>query len=77
MRGGGELGEAWRLGGKDANKPHSWGDLIACAEDLIARGVTTRDKVFILGGSAGGITVGRALTEHPDLFAGADHNRLE
>ena len=70
VRGGGELGDAWRLAGKDANKPHTWRDLIACAEDLIARGYTNRDKLFIFGGSAGGITMGRALTERPDLFAG-------
>ena len=70
MRGGGELGEAWRLGGKDANKHNTWQDLIACGEDLIARGITTKDKLFIMGGSAGGITMGRAMTERPDLFAG-------
>ncbi len=70
VRGGGELGDAWRVAGKDANKVHTWRDLIACAEDLIARGYTTKEKMFIFGGSAGGITVGRALTERPDLFAG-------
>jgi prolyl oligopeptidase len=70
VRGGGELGEQWRLGGKDANKHHTWGDLIACSEYLIARGTTTTPKLFILGGSAGGITMGRSLTERPDLFAG-------
>lgn len=70
VRGGGELGEAWRLAGKDANKHNTWQDLIACDEDLIARGVTSREKLFILGGSAGGIAMGRALTERPDLFAG-------
>jgi prolyl oligopeptidase len=70
VRGGGEKGEAWRLGGKDANKHNTWQDLIACGEDLIARGVTTRAKLFIIGGSAGGITMGRAMTERPDLFAG-------
>jgi len=70
VRGGGELGEAWRLGGKDANKHNTWGDLIACGEYVIARGVTTKDKLFIIGGSAGGITMGRSLTERPDLFAG-------
>ncbi len=70
VRGGGELGEAWRLGGKDANKPNTWRDLIACGEDLIARGITTKEKLFIFGGLAGGITMGRALTERPDLFAG-------
>src|SRR5450631_54105 len=71
VRGGGELGEAWRLGGKDANKHNTWGDLIACGEYLVARGDTSRHRLFIIGGSAGGITVGRAITERPDLFAGA------
>jgi len=70
VRGGGELGEAWRLGGKDANKPNTWKDIISCGEDLIARGVTDKHKLFIIGGSAGGITMGRALTDRPDLFAG-------
>jgi prolyl oligopeptidase len=70
VRGGGELGEAWRLAGKDANKHNTWEDIIACGEDLIARGITTKDKLFIIGGSAGGITMGRALTTRPDLFAG-------
>jgi prolyl oligopeptidase len=70
VRGGGELGEAWRLGGKDANKPNTWRDLIACGEQLIASGYTTKEKLFIIGGSAGGITMGRAMEERPDLFAG-------
>ncbi|HEY4126359.1 MAG TPA: prolyl oligopeptidase family serine peptidase, partial [Rhizomicrobium sp.] len=70
VRGGGELGEKWRLAGKDENKPNTWRDIIACGEDLIARGITTKDKLFIFGGSAGGITMGMALTERPDLFAG-------
>ncbi len=70
VRGGGELGEAWRLGGKDANKHNTWQDIIACGEDLIARGITTKGKLFIMGGSAGGITMGRAMTDRPDLFAG-------
>ncbi len=70
VRGGGELGDAWRLGGKDAQKPNTWRDLIACGQDLVARGITTPDKLFIFGGSAGGITMGRAATERPDLFAG-------
>jgi prolyl oligopeptidase len=69
VRGGGELGEAWRLGGKDANKPNTWRDLIACAEHLIREGWTTPDQLAITGGSAGGITVGRAMIERPDLFA--------
>ena len=70
VRGGGELGESWRLGGKDANKHNTWQDIIACGDDLVARGITTKGQLFILGGSAGGITMGRALEERPDLFAG-------
>lgn len=71
VRGGGELGESWRLGGKDALKPNTWRDFIACAELLIKEGYTTRDRLTIQGTSAGGITVGRAATERPELFAGA------
>lgn len=70
VRGGGELGDAWWQAGKDALKPNSWRDLIACAETAIAKGLTTREQLFILGGSAGGITVGMAAAERPDLFAG-------
>ena len=68
-RGGGELGEAWRLAGKDANKPNTWRDLIACAERLIADGWTSPDRLMIAGTSAGGIAVGRAMIERPELFA--------
>lgn len=70
VRGGGELGEAWRLGGKGANKPNTWKDLFSCAETLIARGYTTREQLSIVGGSAGGIPMGRAIVERPELFAG-------
>ena len=55
---------------QNVSVPHIWRDLIACAEDLIACGYTTKDKLFIFGGAAGGITMGQALTERPDLFAG-------
>lgn len=71
VRGGGELGEAWRLGGKDANKPNTWRDAIACAEELIRQGYTKAAMLTLTGTSAGGIMVGRAATERPDLFAGA------
>ncbi|HYM41744.1 MAG TPA: prolyl oligopeptidase family serine peptidase, partial [Steroidobacteraceae bacterium] len=71
VRGGGELGETWRLGGKDANKPNTWRDFIACAEQLISDGYTTRAMLTIQGTSAGGITVGSAAVERPELFAGA------
>ena len=71
VRGGGEYGQAWYEAGKIATKPNTWKDLIACAEHLVKSGVTTPRKLGIMGWSAGGITVGRALTERPDLFAAA------
>jgi len=71
VRGGGEFGEEWHLAGQKANKPNTWKDFIACAEYLIARGYTSPQKLAGQGGSAGGILIGRAITERPDLFAGA------
>ena len=70
VRGGGELGEAWRLGGKDSNKPNTWRDLIACGEQLIAGGYTRKDMLFILGGSAGGITMGGRWRNGPTCGPG-------
>jgi prolyl oligopeptidase len=69
VRGGGEFGREWHEGGRLLTKPNTWGDLIAAAEQLIADNWTSAAKLAIRGGSAGGITVGRALTERPDLFA--------
>jgi prolyl oligopeptidase len=69
VRGGGELGEDWHLAGKKLTKPNTWRDMIACAEYLIAGHYTSTPKLAILGGSAGGITVGRFLTERPELAA--------
>lgn len=69
VRGGGEFGEAWHKGGQKLAKPNTWRDLIACAEFLVERQFTRPERMAIMGGSAGGITVGRALTERPDLFA--------
>ncbi len=69
VRGGGEFGEAWHRGGQKLTKPNTWRDLIACGEYVIERKFTRKEKLAIQGGSAGGITVGRALTERPDLFA--------
>jgi len=56
VRGGGEFGEAWRLGGKGPTKPNTWRDAIACAEELIAKGYTTPDLLFITGTSATALT---------------------
>ena len=71
VRGGGEYGDAWYQAGRKQTKPNSWKDLIACAEHLVRTGVTTPRQLGIMGWSAGGITVGRALTERPDLFGAA------
>ncbi|MGH7627377.1 MAG: prolyl oligopeptidase family serine peptidase [Gemmatimonadaceae bacterium] len=55
--------------GKRLTKPNTWKDFIACAEYLIAKGYTSPSKLAGEGGSAGGILIGRALEERPDLFA--------
>lgn len=68
VRGGGEKGNGWHEGGFKKNKPNTWKDLIATAEYLIEDNITTKDRIAILSGSAGGILVGRAMTERPDLF---------
>lgn len=68
VRGGAEKGEPWHLGGFKNTKPNSWKDLISCAEYMINERYTSADKIAIWGQSAGGITVGRAMTERPDLF---------
>jgi prolyl oligopeptidase len=69
VRGGGEYGREWHKAGQLMNKPNTWRDLIDVCEDLCAQKYTARERLAIGGRSAGGITVGRALTERPDLFA--------
>lgn len=69
VRGSGVYGQDWYKGGYKATKPNTWKDFIACAEYLVAQKYTRPAKLGILGGSAGGILVGRAMTERPDLFA--------
>jgi prolyl oligopeptidase len=71
VRGGGEHGKPWHLDGQKATKPNTWKDLIACAEYLLAQKYTSPGKLAIQGGSAGGILIGRAITERPDLFQAA------
>jgi prolyl oligopeptidase len=71
VRGGGEYGEEWHLAGKEATKPNTWKDFIACAEYLIKQGYTSADHLAGSGTSAGGILIGRAMTERPDLFRAA------
>ncbi|HXS53189.1 MAG TPA: prolyl oligopeptidase family serine peptidase [Usitatibacter sp.] len=69
VRGGGEYGREWHKAGQRANKPNTWRDLIAVCEEVIAGKYTSSKHLAIGGRSAGGITVGRAMTERPDLFA--------
>ena len=71
VRGGGYYGTAWHAAGRKTTKPNTWLDFIACAEHLIREGYTRPERLVALGVSAGGIAVGRAITERPDLFAGA------
>lgn len=68
VRGGGEFGREWHRAGQLKNKPNTWRDLIAVVEDLQAKGYTSPAHTAIGGRSAGGIAVGRALEERPDLF---------
>jgi prolyl oligopeptidase len=69
VRGGGEYGREWHKAGQLANKPNTWRDLIAVCEELCAKKYTSPSRLAIGGRSAGGITVGRAMTERPELFA--------
>lgn len=71
IRGGGELGEAWYRAGKLEHKANTFGDFIACAEHLLAEGLTTREQLVISGGSAGGLLIGAVLNQRPELFAAA------
>ncbi|HEX4140620.1 MAG TPA: prolyl oligopeptidase family serine peptidase [Candidatus Methylacidiphilales bacterium] len=69
VRGGGENGEDWHNAGKMATKENTISDFIACAQYLIKNGYTSPGKLALRGTSAGGITIGGALTQRPDLFA--------
>ena len=69
IRGGGEYGEDWHNAGRKLTKQNTIGDFIACAEYLVKNKYTSPAQLAGEGGSAGGITVGGALTQRPDLFA--------
>ena len=68
VRGGGELGREWHQSAVRANKQRSVDDYIACAETLIGRGLTSPSLVAGVGHSAGGLLVGAAMVQRPDLF---------
>jgi prolyl oligopeptidase len=69
VRGGGEYGETWHRAGQKSTKLNTVFDFIACAEYLVKQHYTTPSKLAAWSASAGGITVGGALTWRPDLFS--------
>ena len=70
IRGGQELGRRWYDDGKLMNKKNTFTDFIACAENLVANGYSAPDRLFAMGGSAGGLLMGAVSNMRPDLFAG-------
>lgn len=68
LRGGGEYGETWHRAGTRENKQNVFDDFIAAAEHLVASGYTRPERLAISGGSNGGLLVGAAMTQRPELF---------
>ena len=71
VRGGQELGRRWYDDGRLGHKRNTFSDFIACAEHLVAARFTSPERLFAIGGSAGGLLVGAVINMRPDLFAGA------
>jgi oligopeptidase B len=71
VRGGQELGRWWYEDGKLLKKKNTFTDFIACAEHLVKNQYTSPEKLFAMGGSAGGLLMGAVLNMRPDLFRGA------
>ncbi len=70
VRGGQEMGRAWYEDGKLQKKWNTFRDFIACTEYLVAEKWGARDKMFAMGGSAGGLLMGTIVNERPDLYRG-------
>lgn len=71
IRGGGELGERWRLAGRMFTKMNTFNDFVDSAKWLVSKGYTSSDRLVIQGGSAGGLLVGAAVNMAPGLFHAA------
>lgn len=67
IRGGGEFGEEWHHAGRLAAKQNCFDDFIACADHLHSSGITSRERLAIMGGSNGGLLMGAVLTQRPDI----------
>lgn len=72
LRGGGEFGPRWHQSALRENRQRAYDDYFAIAEHMIANGVTAPDRLGALGRSNGGLLLGVALTQRPDLFAALD-----
>jgi prolyl oligopeptidase len=68
IRGGGEFGPAWWKAALKENRQRAYDDFIAVGEDLVSRGITSPEHLGIMGASNGGLLVGAAMTQRPDLF---------
>ena len=68
LRGGGEYGDAWHLAGNLTRKQTVFDDFLACAEHMVTAGYTNPERLAIMGGSNGGLLMGAALTQRPELF---------
>ena len=74
VRGGGEFGRDWHYAGKAEKKANTWRDAIDVAQQLVTDKVGSSKTITLLGTSAGGVMLGGAINERPDLFAGAIAN---
>ncbi|MBQ50045.1 MAG: oligopeptidase B [Zetaproteobacteria bacterium] len=71
VRGGAEMGQVWYEAGKLLNKKNTFYDFIDVAKDLVKRQFTSHDRLFAMGGSAGGLLIGSVLNMAPEVFHGA------
>jgi prolyl oligopeptidase len=74
LRGGGEFGESWHNAGKKETKQHTIDDMVSAARYLIEQRYTSAGHLAVRGTSAGGIAVGGAMVQHPELFVAAIDN---
>jgi prolyl oligopeptidase len=71
LRGGGEFGPDWHQAAQGPDKQRTWDDFLAIAEDLVRRGIASPRRLGAIGGSQGGLLVGTAITQRPELFNAA------